>query len=597
MSAALTSSESIHTSLGSTRQLPLTSASCTCTTATSGRIGPQARKVPRACSTTSVALRVQGRHVGAEAGLGRHERQARRRGLQAADDGVLAPLLHLELAPLGGAAEVGRQAEALHADQADDGLAHAAGGHEPVTEGPATIATTVRSFAPRRASARQNSIGAPFIRRPPIATVEPSATRAAASSMLTSLLTAGTLFYRSVGRQRGYALAAIGGRARERRGTWRRSTSRSSAPGAAGLTAGALLANEGKRVAVVEASPWLGGRGMAVPDEGFKLNVGGHLLEDSGSGITKVFEHVGKELVHGAVSSDMPVWDHDEHAGARSATSTRATSPSSRRSSSALLDTPYEELDDWDDRPLREWMLQHTRDQGVIDLWEFLAVLECMTDKWYDHSASDNLYVRKMHYAEKRHGRLLVLARAGLGRACSRTCATRSSSTAARCASARRVERVVIEDGARRRAWPSAASRRCIPNEIFEDEVLEADCVISTLPVWNVLRVVPERRCPTGTSRRSATSPRTSCGSPGSALYMATEEPVHAIDPRELATWLHTPNQARRRGFFFNRPRWTPAASPPGHPPVRGGRDHPRARRPRRGLPAQEVRAFEKDLG
>ena len=47
-------------------------------------------------------------------------------------------------------------------------------------------------------------------------------------------------------------------------------------------------------------------------------------------------------------------------------------------------------------------MLQYTSDQGVIDLWEFLAVLECLTDEWWDHSASDNLYVRKMHYEEKR---------------------------------------------------------------------------------------------------------------------------------------------------------------------------------------------------
>ena len=59
------------------------------------------------------------------------------------------------------------------------------------TEGPATIATTVRSRAPRRASARQNSIGAPFISSPPTATVDPSATRAAASSMAISLLTGG----------------------------------------------------------------------------------------------------------------------------------------------------------------------------------------------------------------------------------------------------------------------------------------------------------------------------------------------------------------------------------------------------------------------
>ena len=45
--------------------------------------------------------------------------------------------------------------------------------------------------------------------------------------------------------------------------------------GAAGLSAGALLAKEGKSVLIVEASPWLGGRGVAVADEGFKINLGG----------------------------------------------------------------------------------------------------------------------------------------------------------------------------------------------------------------------------------------------------------------------------------------------------------------------------------
>ena len=37
---------------------------------------------------------------------------------------------------------------------------------------------------------------------------------------------------------------------------------------------GALLATEGKRVLVADRSPVLGGRAMAVPDEGFKVNVG-----------------------------------------------------------------------------------------------------------------------------------------------------------------------------------------------------------------------------------------------------------------------------------------------------------------------------------
>jgi hypothetical protein len=55
-----------------------------------------------------------------------------------------------------------------------------------------------------------------------------------------------------------------------------------------------LLAKEGKRVVVLDRSPYIGGRAMALPDEGFIVNLGGHLIEDGGSGITKVFEHVGK---------------------------------------------------------------------------------------------------------------------------------------------------------------------------------------------------------------------------------------------------------------------------------------------------------------
>ena len=68
----------------------------------------------------------------------------------------------------------------------------------------------------------------------------------------------------------------------------------------------------------------------------------------------------------------------------------------------ALKKLPYEDLDEWDDRTLREWMLQHTRNEGVIELWEFITVVEAITENWWDHSASDNLYVRKMHYEEAR---------------------------------------------------------------------------------------------------------------------------------------------------------------------------------------------------
>ena len=168
--------------------------------------------------------------------------------------------------------------------------------------------------------------------------------------------------------------------------------------GAAGLTAGALLAKNGKKVLVLDKAPYLGGRGMAVPDEGFKLNLGGHLLEDSGSGITKVFEHLGKHLGHGPANTDMNVWDHNEEKWGSIRDRYSGNKDELKKVIKTLLDTPYEELEKWDDRCLREWIHQYTDDQGVVDLFEFISVLECMTEDWWDHSASDNLFVRKMHY-------------------------------------------------------------------------------------------------------------------------------------------------------------------------------------------------------
>jgi phytoene dehydrogenase-like protein len=93
--------------------------------------------------------------------------------------------------------------------------------------------------------------------------------------------------------------------------------------GAAGLTTGALLAKNGKSVLVLDKSPHLGGRGMAVPDEGFKLNVGGHLLEDSGSGITKIFEYPASASVTAPSRATCPSGT-DEEKWARSAIATRA---------------------------------------------------------------------------------------------------------------------------------------------------------------------------------------------------------------------------------------------------------------------------------
>ncbi|WP_219413522.1 FAD-dependent oxidoreductase [Pseudonocardia nigra] len=330
--------------------------------------------------------------------------------------------------------------------------------------------------------------------------------------------------------------------------------------GAAGLTAGALLAREGKRVVVLDRSPHLGGRAMAVPDEGFTVNLGGHLVEDGGSGITKVFEHVGKELVHGEVSREMPIWDNAK--GAWGSIRDRYTDKSElKKVVRALVDTPYSELDDWDDRSLREWIHQHTHDQGVIDLFEFISVLECMTDNWYDHSASDNLYVRKMHFEERGTAAYSFWPGQGWdGMWADLSDAIRAHGGELRLGTS--VERVVVENG---EVVGVAIGRqpKIMPNEFFEEEILEAPCVISTLPVWHVLHVVPRHVLPEWYTAQIDFLAQDRFRIAWLGLYLATEEPVAQYDPRELSTWTSTPSTSCS-GFMFDQSAMDPSCSPPG---------------------------------
>ena len=110
----------------------------------------------------------------------------------------------------------------------------------------------------------------------------------------------------------------------------------------------------------------------------------------------------------------MPFWDRDrwrpiqEYYGG-------GAKAGLKRCIEALVETPYEELDRWDHASLREWMAQHTSDDGVYLVWEAISVLEQITFKPHEHSASENLYTRKLHYYQATDGGLLGVADGRLG--------------------------------------------------------------------------------------------------------------------------------------------------------------------------------------
>ena len=139
--------------------------------------------------------------------------------------------------------------------------------------------------------------------------------------------------------------------------------------GAAGLSAAGLLAKEGKKVLLLEKSNYFGGRASAVDDEGFRVSLGGHLMEDPGSGIVRIAREIGHSIETGPISANMAVWDHetlkwgsirDRYSGANRSDLKAVIK--------VLEETPYEAFEEWDDRPWRNWLNQFPKDPGVHDL-------------------------------------------------------------------------------------------------------------------------------------------------------------------------------------------------------------------------------------
>ena len=331
--------------------------------------------------------------------------------------------------------------------------------------------------------------------------------------------------------------------------------------GVAGLSAASLLAKEKEKVLLLERSPYIGGRAMAAKDEGYEINLGAHLLEDPGSGLTRIFDHVGKKLNHGPCNTDMPVWNHESKSWESIRDRYVSDKDELKKVIQALLETSYEELEYWDDRPMRTWLNQHTKNQGVIDLFEFITVMECMTEDWWDHSASDNLFNRKMHYEEKRTAAYSFWPEGGwirmfddLSNAITENGGEIQLNTS--------VSNIIIQNG---EVLGVAVPRSdaVLPNEIFHEKIITAPVVISTLPVWNVLDVVSENHLPDWYVAQIKNLAQDRWRVSYAHLSIATEEPIPVIDRQEIATWLHAPI-SQTSGFMFEQTALDSSVAPDG---------------------------------
>jgi glycine/D-amino acid oxidase-like deaminating enzyme len=319
--------------------------------------------------------------------------------------------------------------------------------------------------------------------------------------------------------------------------------------GAAGLVCGSLLQKAGRRVAIVERHRYLGGRAMERRFRGHQLGLGSHLVEDPGDSITRACELMGLELRHSERSDSMPFWDNgrwrpiqERYRG--------ASRDALKRCIAAVTDADYGEFERWDHASLRDWMSQHTSDEGAFTVWEAISVLEQITRHPWEHSASENLFARKLHYSTKRTAGYSFWPMGGWQRLW-KEMAGAFESAGGTLLQPQVVERVLVEDG------------RVAGVELRGAEPLEAGDVVVSAPVWDLPNLFDDGVLPWDLGERIrllADDRNRACWL---GYWIAAKEPVIATSEREMASFFATPRTGLP-GFTLNFTGYDPGVSPPG---------------------------------
>lgn len=312
--------------------------------------------------------------------------------------------------------------------------------------------------------------------------------------------------------------------------------------GISGLCAGAILATQGKNVLVLEKRHEVGGRVAEITVDGYTIQWGGHILEDTGSGIGKIFEFVGLQLEDTGVRNDAcPVYYNGEWHDIRDYY--RDDKDEYKRIVSEIVDCDYADFDELDDVPLRTWLRERTNSEGVIDFMESLAKIESMGgDDWWDISASDFLYTRKLHYGERRVAGYSVWPKGGYVKMCE-DLATVVEKHGGTVETGVTVTNVIIEDEAVRGVEidRSGVELENYDNYSVESDAVLADSVICTLPIWSALTVLPEEKIPGWYVDQIKYGSKLENRTFWLGFYAALDEPVYAESPRELTGWVDGP--------------------------------------------------------
>ena len=260
--------------------------------------------------------------------------------------------------------------------------------------------------------------------------------------------------------------------------------------GPSGLSIGALLAKDDKKVLLLEKDPWPEGRkhsgmiGSTVVENGaHEISRAGHLEE--------IFSRIGKKYPTG---TDMAKTEINKDGGWRPLLE-EVDRNALKAIFSEIAGYSYDDIAKFDDVSLKDWVSERTQNQGIHDLFFTISTGQLVANHYENIAASEAL----IHFKEQldRWGTMSksVLRVDGGTSKATQPLIESIKENGGEIRTNTRVNDVIVRDG-KACGVEIEVGKRIIPAQLLDIETIEAPVVICAVPLWDLFKVVSEDRFP-----------------------------------------------------------------------------------------------------
>lgn len=315
--------------------------------------------------------------------------------------------------------------------------------------------------------------------------------------------------------------------------------------GLSGLSLGAVLAEKGKRVLILEKEGYLGGRATTTEFEGHVLDDGAHVPSRAGH-IERVFELIGRPYPELAAFGIGEIYYNGKWMQLREVVPHEEL----REAFARVAAVPREEIDKLNDVPLDQWVRGFAKSEGIHLVFNYLATSTSVGNRYQNYSTGEMINVMREFMD---HGKKLT-EMAGVPKGGMKSIyeplaesivqkggEVRLRTSAKMIVTAKgRVLGVAIEEG-----------RRALHSQALPLKTVESDHVVCALPLWSLFKVLPKKGLPAWwVNWIDYLKDKTSQA--WSVIY-GLDEPAFDLS---AFRWVPTMPKSGLSGIFFNMPTY-----------------------------------------